>query len=513
MKKRTLKQKTAIAFIWSALRSGIEQGISFIIFLFLGRLLTPADFGVVALAAGVVEVLRLMSSAGIIEAIIRAPQLDEAAADTAFWTSLAVGLSLAAVVFLIAGPIARLFHQPLLERIIPVMSLIVVASTLGVTHTGRIARNFGHKALAMRALAANLAGGLAALTVILAGGGLWALVAQRLAAEIVQTIAVWIAHPWVPRLHFSWTELRKMAGFNARIAASNILDGISMRVQESLVGLYLPVGAVGALRIASRLTDLTQQMVFMPANQATMVAFSRLQGDTQALRRFYLEAIRLAGLAAFPCFIALAAMAPDLVPWLFGRQWEPSVPVLQALCFGVVPTTLLYFMAPMLVAVGHSGGLACLSFVNLALGVTSTITAARFGVVAVGIGLTLRVWILMPVALFLLWKSCEVRPGPVVRALTPPFAAALAAGVPAAAMAFWLHGSLPPPVLVASEILVYFAAYGLVLFTLAGHFLAEVGDSLLPIIPPRLHGGVRRAFRLHQPAPRSPGDAEGELVE
>lgn len=512
MSKRTLKQKTAIAFVWSALRSGIEQGVSFLIFLLIGRLLTPADFGVVALAAGVVEVLRLMSSVGIVEAIIRAPHLDEAAADTAFWTSVTVGLTLAGSLVLLAEPVASLFDQPMLKHIIPVMSLIVVASSLGTTHTGRLARNFGHKALAMRALAANLAGGAAALAVIFAGGGLWALVAQRLAAEIIQTVAVWIALPWIPRLRFSLAELKVMAGFNIRVAISNILDGISMRVQESLVGLHLPVGAVGALRIATRLTDMTQQLVFIPANQATMVAFSRLQGDTTALQKFYLEAVRLSGLAAFPCFLALAVLAPDLVPWLFGRQWAPSIPVLQALCLGVVPTTLLFFMAPMLVAVGKSGALACLSATNLALGVLSTLVACRLGIVAVGIGLTVRAWLLMPGVLYILQRSCSVPPKAVLRALVPPFAAALAAAAPTAALGIWMRGRLPLPVLLAGEVTLYSLAYGALLFRMAEGFLAEVGHSLLPVLPVRVHGSVRRMFRIPS-EPRSTGEAEEELVE
>ncbi|HIJ61837.1 MAG TPA: oligosaccharide flippase family protein, partial [Rhodospirillaceae bacterium] len=446
MPEHSLKKKTVLAFIWCSIRSGIEQIATFIIFLFLGRMLTPDDFGVVALAAGIVEVLRLLSWVGLFEAIIRAPELDEVAADTAFWTSVTIGGVLVGLVLLLAAPAARLFDQPVLAPVIRAMSLIVIASALGITHTGRLARNFGHKSLALRALAANIAGGLAALAAILAGGGLWALVAQRVAAEVVQTAAVWIALPWLPKLRFSPAEIRRMAGFGARITIVNIIAGVHMRVQEAVVGLRLPVAAVGSLRIANRLTELIQQMVFLPANQATMVAFSRLQADPANLQRAYLQALRLAGLAAIPCFLGLACLGPRLVPWLFGNQWTASVPILQALCLAVVPTTVLYFMPPVLVAVGDAGGLAWLSAANLTLGVIATLAAARHGILAVGIGLTVRSWLLLPACLYLLNRASGLKAGAVLGAVAMPTAAAVGAALPVLGLADWQGIDLPVPV-------------------------------------------------------------------
>lgn len=490
MAEKSLKKKTVIAFLWSSVRSGIEQITTFIIFLFLGRMLTPDDFGIVALAAGIVEILRLLSWVGLFEAIIRAPDLDETAADTAFWTSVTIGAVLAAAVLLLAGPAARLFGQPVLAPVIRAMSLIVIASALGITHTGRLARNFGHKSLAMRALAANIAGGLAAAAVIFAGGGLWALVAQRVAAEIMQTAAVWIALPWLPKPRFSWAEVRRMAGFGARITIVNVIAGVHMRIQEAVVGLHLPVAAVGSLRVANRLTELFQQMVFLPANQATMVAFSRLQGEPASLRRAYLQALRLAGLAAMPCFIGLAAIAPRLVPWLFGAQWAASVPVLQALCLAVVPITILYFMPPVLVAVGDAGGLAWLSAANLGLGIASTLMAAGHGILAVGIGLTVRSWLLMPACLLLLFRAAGLAPRAVLGALAAPSLAALGAALPVLALAG--REGLATPLRLALDIALFGTVYAGLLLVFGRPFIGAVAQSLAPLMPPKLQAGLRR---------------------
>jgi len=480
MEYKSLKRKTMLAYGWSVAKSGIDQFSSFIVFLVLGRMLTPDDFGVVAIAAAVVEVLRLISWVGLYEAIIRAPELDEIAADTAFWTSVTGGVLLAGGLIFAAGPIAALFGNAALRDVIAVMSIIVVASALGITHTGRVARGFGHKALAMRALAANLVGGVAAIAFVLAGFGLWALVAQRLAAEIVQTVSVWIAFPWVPRFRFSSLELKRLVAFGASMTVVNIVNGINMRVQEGVAGMYLPTAAVGAFRIANRLTELIQQLVFMPAYQAALVAFSRLQGDPKNLLQAYLQAIRLAGLVAFPCFFGLAAVAPALVPWLFGKQWAGSVPILQALCVSVVPYTVQYFSTPLLIAAGRPGGLAGFSVVNLAAGVALTVLAAPFGVVWVAAGLSLRAWLMTPMALILLKTGSGIAPPAVLAALAPPFAAALATAVPTFYLGNLLADSVPVPALLAIQTATYATFYvGFVVAT-ARRFVTETLASLLP---------------------------------
>ena len=480
MDNRLLKKKAVHAFGWSAVKSGVEQLSGFLIFLFLGRMLTPEDFGVVALAAAVVEVLRLISWVGLYEAIIRAQQLDEIAADTAFWTSVSIGVGLALGLLLTAAPIAHLFGQPTLAAVIKAMSAIVVVSALGITHTGRLARDFGHKALAMRALVSNLVGGVAAVSVVLAGGGMWALVVQRLAAELMQTVAVWIALPWMPRWRFSMVEVRRMMAFGAGMTVVNIVNGINMRVQEALVGVTLPTAAVGSLRIANRLTDLIQQMVFMPVHQAGLVTFSRLQGDPEALRRSCLRALRLAGLAAFPCFFGLAAVAPDLIPWLFGQRWAASVPLLQALCMAVVPQTLQFFLIPMLIAVNRATELAIFSVAHLALGVAFTIAAAPHGVVWVTVGLTVRSWLLLPVILIMLRRGAGIRPADILVTLTPPFVAALLTAAATWQIGQSLGDAVFRPALVGLQILAFAAVYAVFVYVSARRFLAETMGSLWP---------------------------------
>jgi O-antigen/teichoic acid export membrane protein len=492
MQLKDLKRKTAVALVWSTVRSGIEQIFSFFIFLVLGRLLTPEDFGVVALAAGVVEVLRLLSWVGLYEAIIRAPVLDEATADTAFWTSVSIGLVLAVSVVLVAHPLALLFAQPTLEPVVQVMSTIVVVSALGITHTGRLARDFGHKALAMRALAANIAGGIAAMVVVWLGGGMWALVAQRLAAELIQTVAAWTALRWVPRFRFSRAAVRNMAGFGAGITIANLVNGINMRAQEAAVGLQLPVAAVGALRIASRLTDLIQQMVFMPANQATMVAFSKLQDDRENLQLGLLHAVRLSGLVACPCFLGLAAIGPDLVPWMFGHQWAASVPILQALCLSVVPTTIAYFLPPVQVAVGKTKAFAAFSVLFLVVGLGFTVVCARWGIVAVALGLSARSWVMTPLALMLLHRAAGVRASSVVAAIAPTFLASLVAAAPAYGLSLWTEGILVAPLKVGLEGTAYMLSYVLLLLAFGRPLLDEALGSVLPMMPLTMQGWLRR---------------------
>ncbi len=488
-----LKQKTARAFAWSLLRSAFEQGFAFVVFLVLARLLAPDDFGLIAIAAAIIELLRLLSWSGMPEVVIRAPHLSEEMADTAFWTNVGVALVLAGGTLLAVDGIAAAFGQPALAPVMQAMALIVVVSALGGIHNARLIRNFGHKALAMRALAANLAGGVAGISVALAGGGVWALVAQRLAAEVVQTLAMWVALRWVPRLRFRPAELPAMIRFGAGMTITNVTNIMTVRVQEALVGLHMPVAATGYFRVANRVIELITQMAFMPAHQAALPSFARLQDQRDDLGHAFLGAIRLGALVAFPAFLGLAAAAPHLVPFALGEQWRPSVPVLQALALIGVPLVVDLFLNPVLVAVGHSRSLAVYSVLKIALATALTLAALPFGVVAVAAGLALRGWVMLPMAMMLLHRACGLPREAVLGAMWPPLLAALSMAAATYALGQQLGALMPDGAVVATQVAFGAGLYVLLMLTAARAFVLESARQVMPVMPVGMREWVRRA--------------------
>lgn len=491
-----LTRKAARAFGWSMLRSAFEQGFAFLVFLVLARLLAPEDFGLIAIAAAIIELLRLLSWAGMPEVVIRAPQLSEEMADTAFWTNAGVGLALAGLTLLGTDAIAAAFRQPALAGVMQAMALIIVVSALGGIHNARLIRNFGHKALAMRALAANLAGGIVGIAVALAGGGVWALVAQRLAAETVQTLAMWVALRWVPRPRYRPRLVPGMVRFGAGMTVTNVTNIMTMRVQEALVGLYLPVAAAGYFRVGNRIIDLITQLAFMPAHQAALPSFAQLQENPRELGLAFLGAIRLAALVAFPAFLGLAAVAPQLVPLALGEQWRPSVPVLQALSLIGIPLVLDLFLNPVLVAVGHSRDLAIYSVIKIALATAFTLAALPHGVAAVAAALALRGWITVPMVVVLLRRACGLPWGSLMRALWPPLVGS--GGMAAATLAVGLQAAptLSPAVLLMVQVAFGAVLYVLIMLTLGRAFVSESARQLLPVMPVPMREWLRRAMEL-----------------
>src|ERR1700677_2128196 len=159
MESSELKHKTFHSVIWAVVRIGTSNVLGFILFLVLARVLSPRDFGVFALATLVVDIARVISTAGLSDAITRDNAADEVLADTAFWASLALGCSVGAAAWILAPLYASFIEQPEIASVLRCLAVLIPISALGSIHTARTLREFGHKAIAARPVGCSALGG------------------------------------------------------------------------------------------------------------------------------------------------------------------------------------------------------------------------------------------------------------------------------------------------------------------------------------------------------------------
>src|SRR5262245_35863397 len=143
-----LKQQVFIGSVWSLVGTAGQQTVSFILFVMLARLLSPADFGVMALAAVVIDLLALIGCLGQVQALVQREQLDDTAASTSFWMLQAFGVAMTAVVFLTAPLVASIFALPTLEPVLQLLAPVCLLQTLSAVHEAWLRRTFGFKWLA-----------------------------------------------------------------------------------------------------------------------------------------------------------------------------------------------------------------------------------------------------------------------------------------------------------------------------------------------------------------------------
>lgn len=478
-----LKAATFRAVLWSVVRVGWTNLASFVMFITLARILGAREFGLYALAAGVLDVVRVLANAGLSDAVQRERELDEATADTAFLTGLAISLSLVALTALFAFPYARLMHSPEVAPLLIVLSLTLPITALGNIHVARLLRNFGHKYVAIRSVATGLGAGAVAIVAALLGAGVWALVIQVLLVELIGTLVAWLALPWRPQLRFSGQRLRELLSFGGSMMLTQLLWAALSRVPELFIGRTLGLSSVGVYRVASRAFDLIGQSVLQPMGSVALVTLSRLQDDLSAFRNAYCRIVGLSALVALPLVFGFGLIAPDAVPVIFGEKWQASGQVAQIVSLSALPFTLNYFFPSTLAAKGRSSVLASIALLQFVGTLLVTWLAVSHGLLVLALAVALRGYLTLPYVQFQLTRAAGIRLKEVARSVGAPlFCSLVMAAVVLLAQRLFVHDLPDRYSRLAVSISIGASAYLLALLALARDSLRSHIQAVGPLL-------------------------------
>ncbi len=165
---------------------------------------------------------------------------------------------------------------------------------------------------------------------------------------------LWCSESWRPRFDFSMADLKDLVPFAVHITSSGFLDFFNRRSDDFLIGCFLGPVVLGYYSLAYKLLLTFTRLINSPFNNVAFSAFSRLQGDGAELRRFFDHLTRLTGAIAFPVFLGLAAIAPEMLATLFGQRWLIAAPVLRILCMVGILHSIAFLHGALLRAVGRA---------------------------------------------------------------------------------------------------------------------------------------------------------------
>lgn len=466
--------------LWAVSGTVLNNLFSLVVLAILARSLTPHEFGLVAFAALFIEISSGVMLSGLPDALAREKSWDDRLASSAFWANCGIGLAF----LLVTAAIAPL----LAER--PALILLALAPTFLIEAASGVADarmrfDLRFKGLAARQVAGTIAGGLAAIGVLMAGGGIWALVAQRLVAALAQSVLLWAVVRWRPQFTFSMAHLRPAIRYSMHMMGVNALSQINFRAVDILIGAIAGPAALGVYQIAGRFLNMLVQTTVAPIQRVAMVSFAKLH-DSDAIGRAYVRTTRLVGLATFPAFLGMAAVARDFIPVLVGPQWGEASIVLIFMSLIVLPYTLTYFSAPALAAAGHSAPLLRYNVLMTASTIAAATLSAPFGVIWVAAAHSLRANLMLPAALGVVGKHLNVSARSALAGLAAPglcaAAMALLVGVGGPVVLAGLSPLARLPILVAAGALIYL----LLMATFGRAALAEALSEGASLVPARL---------------------------
>ena len=491
----TLRKKTRWSILWTVLRILSDQVFAFIVFVVLARLLSPAEFGIFAIAQSVAEIGRAIAIGGVVQNIPRAKKLTPALADTVFWSNLLSSLALAFAVLLLAPPVMDRLQLSHATGPVQGLGFVLPIAALGATHLSLRLREFGHKSLALRSIVGGTLGGAAGVAAAVGGWGIWALVVQRLVTEAANTVMSWQAYPWVPGRNFSMAQLRAIWSFGFNIALHQILSLLPRRAMDVILGSMIGAAAVGLNRTARRTAELIQSGTVSPFNFVALQTLSRLQSDSTELIKAYRWMVSKSAMLSCPAMVGLGVLAPEAMPVIFGEKWEISGQLVQVMCVMVVPYALASFTSPMLMALGRAATLRTFTLSQLLSTIVFTLAAAPFGLIAVAWANVLRAYLALPFQLWMLRNASGLRPQDALGAVARPLLASIVMGAVVWALMALLrpHFSVEPHLAIALVPIAICVATGMLVYGVLIYAISEEARQIARNQLKSLRARVRKA--------------------
>lgn len=331
-----LTVSTMLGAMWSVSSRVTGRAIDFVILLVLARALTPADFGLTALALSLVIVIDTVLEVQLLPALTRLRTVTRAHLDTAFTLGLLRSLVLLALVVAAAWPVSILYDDHQLVELVLVLSL-------GPMSRGLVSPNMVIFTSAMKfqqVFAIEVAGKVCAAILSVAtvhlGGGYWAIVVNTVTSPLVMAASSYTIAPYRPAFSLrEWPEFRELLGW---LSLAQLVSAFNWQLDRLVLGRFIPAPTLGQYAMASDIAVIPTQSIIGPAMAPLMAAFTKLDHDKERLGRAYLRAARLSMLIAAPACIGMSLTADLMTEVLLGPKWVEAGTFLRWIALTILLT-------------------------------------------------------------------------------------------------------------------------------------------------------------------------------
>ena len=329
---QNLKEKTAQGLFWAFLSSGGMQLLNLIIGIFLARLLSPGEYGIVGMLAIFTLLAGNLQDSGFGVALVNIKDIKHNDYNSVFWFNVGISLLLYLILYLCAPLIASFFHQPCLVSLSRFVFLGFIIASLCISPNAMLVRNLKMKEKAITSLSALLISGTVAVVMALKGFSYWSLATQQVLYNVIICFGRYYYTRWHPTFKVDFTPVKQMFSFSYKVLITAILTTINNNVLTVIFGRLFPAQAVGNFTQANKWNIMANQLVTNTVAQVAQPVLTRVGDDNERQRRVFGKMLRFTAFMAFPAMFGLALVAPQLIIATIGEKWAESIPLLQVLC-------------------------------------------------------------------------------------------------------------------------------------------------------------------------------------
>lgn len=474
----SLRDRVRSAVFWRSGSQIVAQAITWTTTFLVIRLLSPEDYGLVAMAALVVIFLSLMEGYGFASSLIQRESVGKKELRQVFGLLILINAALAAIQFMAAPLAAAYFRQPELVDILRVQTLLYASTPFLALPFAVLSRTLEYRKLAIANLIGSISGAATALIMAVMGYGVWTLVFGPIVMFAVRALCMTIAARTFMWPSFSFRGARTIISFGGALTLTQFFWFLQSQSDIFIAGRIYNAYNIGLYTTSLFLTQILVAKFVPPLNDVAFAAYSRMHREKQPIGPAFANSARLILTAALPFYFGLAITAEPLVEAILGQQWLETIPIVSLLALAMPFMTLQILFGPATNALGHPGIAVRVNICGAVIMATGFLVGAQYGIAGLVWAWLVAMPLLTAATMAMSMPTIGVSLTALARAVAPGLSASLAMALIVVAV----DGLLPPlsplvrlAVLVTTGVI----AYGALLVTFARGLVTEMWELIV----------------------------------
>ena len=387
MKKQEMNNRKVLSnLFWRFSERTAAQGVSFIVSIVLARLLTPEDYGLIGLITVFISIATIFVSSGFGNALIQKENTTQTDFSSVFYFGILMGIIMYIILFFTAPFIADFYNEPLLILVIRVLSLSLIIAGINSVQQAYVSKTMQFKRFFYSTIIGTVISAIIGIYMAYKGFGVWALIAQNLSNQIIDTCVLWFTVKWRPTFEFSFSEMKKMFDYGWKLLFSSLLDTVYNNLYSLVIGKFYSAKDLGYYNRGRNIPNMVITNINGSIQSVIFPALSNCQGDKVRLKAMVRRSIMTSTYLIMPAMIGLAAVAEPLTILLLTEKWLPSVPFMQFSCFILAFWPIHTANLQAINAVGRSDIFLKLEIIKKIIGFTIMVVSIPFGLYLMMIG-------------------------------------------------------------------------------------------------------------------------------
>ncbi|WP_426434902.1 lipopolysaccharide biosynthesis protein [Bradyrhizobium genosp. P] len=439
-----LKAASRKAIVISYLSQAAKFVIQFLYTITMARLLTPADFGVVGMAAPLLAFATLLADVGLSQAAIQNQNLSNQQLSFLFWMNLGVTTILASVIVVSAPLVASFYHEPRVAPVVAILGALMIIGPLGSQHSVLLNRNFAFGKLAAVELTSLVTGTIAGVAAALGGLGIWSIILNQATGAVVALLMLWLGVRWRPSAlkRGVISDVRHLLHFGANVATFNIFNFLARNIDAVLIGRAWGEVQLGIYTRAYSLLLLPLNQIMVPISKVALPLLSRIQNEPGPYRIAFWKMLDLALLLVFPVSLFSLVAHQQLINIVLGQKWEAAGPIFGILSIGALFAPISHSANWLLLSQGRGRELrqyGMISSIGFTIAIVAGLPGGPLGVASAYIGFGV---VQGPILWSLITKTGPVNTKSLFLGLLPY----LFASLPVVLLLYALQSVMPPKI-------------------------------------------------------------------